>query len=561
VGLVVIDEVHCVSMWGHDFRPDYLFIRTALGALGDPVVLGLTATATPATERDIALSLGRDLDVVRSSVERPNLRYDVEFVDNEEERLRAALRLAHSTEGSGIIYARAREKCEHVAGMLRKNRIDAVHYHAGMDSTERTAVQERFLAGRARVVVATTAFGMGIDKADIRWVLLYNFPQSVESYVQMVGRAGRDGKPSVCTLLASGNDASNLLRFARSDLPTVQGLRSIYRALRERSEDNLAEVTAEELRDLPSIADDDDPRVLVGMLERAELVRREYDAGRSMRIALLPPPLDTPQRIETLLKQYEQGALDRARRMISFADADTCRHLQVARHFGENTEVPCGMCDICDPRAGTGTTQQATKPLPPKIAPAILDAVDCLPWPVGMKGLVATLRGSVDAPPSAQGSDGFGLLSGAPSNRIRRWVDELIQSGNLEVYEKDNFRLLRVARRDGWPQLFGGDVSQPRASGSRKALIRDSVTTHTVRADVPLAPEDMSTFDRLREWRARIGRAQDMPAYLILPDKTLRSIAASRPRSRAELGSLHGMGPAKLDRYGNDILDLLREPS
>lgn len=561
VGLVVVDEVHCVSMWGHDFRPDYLFIRTALGALGDPSVLGLTATATPATERDIALSLGRDLDVVRSSVERPNLRYDVEFVENEEERLRAAVRLARATEGSGIIYARSREKCEQVAQVLRKNRVDAVHYHARLEPPERAAVQERFLSGQARVVVATTAFGMGIDKSDIRWVLLYNFPQSVESYVQMVGRAGRDGKPSVCTLFAGGADASNLLRFARSDPPSVEGLRSVYRELRRHAEDGRVEVAAEDLTKLPSVGEGDDPRVLVGMLERAGLVRRDFDAGRCMRVELLPPPPDTADRIDKMLKQYEEAALERARRMIAFADADICRHSQIARHFGETIEAPCGMCDVCEPPASNGEGAPVGRPLPKQLAPAILAGVSALPWPVGIKGLVATLRGSVDAPSSAQGSDGFGILAAAPTAKIRRWVDALIESNNLEVFESDGFRLLRVARRDGWPQLFAGDVAVPRTSPARRSSLHDTITTHRIRADIQLSAEDQTVFDRLRQWRADLARANGIAPYMILSDKTLRAISASHPRSRAELGSLDGMGPVKLDRYGHEILSLLSPPS
>jgi len=554
IGLVVIDEVHCVSMWGHDFRPDYLFIRKALEALGEPSVLGLTATATPTTEMDIGQSLGRDLDVVRASVERPNLRYDVEFVENEEERLRASVRLARASAGSGIIYARSREKCEHVARVLRKNRVDAVHYHARMDSAERTEIQERFLTGRARVVVATTAFGMGIDKADIRWVLLYNFPQSLESYVQMVGRAGRDGNKSICTLLASGSDASNLLRFAKGDLPGLDQLRSVYRGLRQRANDGMAEVSADELSALPGMTEEQDPRVLIGILERSGLVRRDYDAGRSMRIEILPAHAAAALQIEGLLKQYEDQSLERARRMISFADAETCRHFQVGRHFGETVLTPCGMCDVCAPRDTGKSEGTSARALPAQIAPAILKTVESLPYAVGIKGLVATLRGTVDAPPTAQGSDAFGILSAAPSGKIRRWVDALLESGNLELFEKEEFRLIRVARRDGAPQLAGHKVQLARSGTERKALLRNTVTTHRIRHQIELSGADEQVFERLRSWRTSLARKQDLPAYTILPDRTLRAIAAARPHTLGELGTLDGMGPAKLERYAEDIL-------
>ena len=207
VGLVVIDEVHCVSMWGHDFRPDYLFIRRALDALGRPSVLGMTATATPANATAIADALGRELGVVRTSVHRPNLRYDVERAENAEERLRAILRRLRALDGApAIVYARSRRSCEDIARTLVGHGVRAEHYHAGLDADERTRVQEAFISGRTPVVVATTAFGMGIDKADVRLVALVNYPDSLESYVQMVGRAGRDGAPSDTVLLAGDAD-------------------------------------------------------------------------------------------------------------------------------------------------------------------------------------------------------------------------------------------------------------------------------------------------------------------------------------------------------------------
>ena len=341
IGLVVIDEVHCVSMWGHDFRPDYLFIRRALDALGTPAILGMTATATPATEREIADALGREPEIVRTSVVRPNLRYDVEIVDGEEARLRTLVRRLRELRGaSAIVYARSRRSCESLARTLRAHDLAAVHYHAGLEPAERAAAQEAFIEGRIQTVVATTAFGMGIDKPDIRLVALYNYPESLESYVQMVGRAGRDGRASDTLLLASRADAQQLRRFARSDIPTVDDLRSVYARLRGRSE-----VSPEELGDEP------DPRVLVGMLEQVGLVRRGFDAGRAMQIEVPDPPADAAARIDALLARYEREALARTDRLVHFAESRGCRHRQVAEHFGETLAEDCGMCDVCSPLA------------------------------------------------------------------------------------------------------------------------------------------------------------------------------------------------------------------
>src|ERR687891_2934691 len=177
VGFVVVDEVHCVSMWGHDFRPDYLFIRRALDELEKPTVLGMTATATPAMARQIGDAPGRRFEVVHTSVMRPNLRYDVEEVANAEDRLAILVDRLRALRGaSAIVYARSRRSTEELARVLSGHGFRAEHYHAGLESSERTRVQDDFVSGRVQAVVATTAFGMGIDKPDVRLVCLVNYP-------------------------------------------------------------------------------------------------------------------------------------------------------------------------------------------------------------------------------------------------------------------------------------------------------------------------------------------------------------------------------------------------
>ena len=335
VGLVVIDEVHCVSMWGHDFRPDYLFIRRALDAFGEPAVLGMTATATPANAEAIAEALGRSFEVVRTSVHRPNLRYDVERAENGEDRLRALLRRLRALgDAPAIVYARSRRSCEEIARTLVGHGVRAAYYHAGLEADERTRVQEAFVSGRTPVVVATTAFGMGIDKADVRLVALVNYPDSLESYVQMVGRAGRDGAPSDTVLLAGDADATALRRFALRDVPTPELLRRVYGALRDNGG------VADPGTVAGALGDDHDPRVLVGMLEQAGIVRRGYDAGRAMRVELLPVESGAAGAVDDLLAGLAREAAARVERIVSFAESDRCRHLQVAEHFGETLDTP-----------------------------------------------------------------------------------------------------------------------------------------------------------------------------------------------------------------------------
>ena len=519
IGLVVIDEVHCVSMWGHDFRPDYLFIRRALDALGRPAILGMTATATPATEREIATALGRKPEVVRTSVVRPNLRYDVELVDGEQERLRTLVRRLHDLRGaSAIVYARSRRTCEKVARTLRVHDLAAIHYHAGLEPAERSAAQEAFIEGRVQTVVATTAFGMGIDKPDIRLVALYNYPESLESYVQMVGRAGRDGRASDTLLLASRSDATQLRRFAQSDIPSVADLRAVYARLRGR-----AEALPEELGDEP------DPRVLVGMLEQAGLVRRGFDAGRAMQIEVFEPPADAAERIDALLARYEREALARADRLVRFAESRACRHRQVAEHFGETLPEACGMCDVCSPLAAPAAeAERPAAPLPDDVAAAIHGAVLGLKWPLGRTGLAAMLHGSITAPRSAQRSPHFGVLAAATQADVKRWIQLLELSGALEAFESDDgFRLLRAVPNAELPRIGGGG-----------------------------APDE-SLFERLRAWRLERARTDEVPAYVVLHDATLRELAAAKPRSQQDLAAVKGFGPAKLERYAADVLAVI----
>jgi len=530
VGLVVVDEVHCVSMWGHDFRPDYLFIRAALGELGEPAVLGLTATATPETEREIARSLSRELDVVRASVVRPNLVHAVDLVEDEEERRRSLLVRLRESAGPAIVYARSRKKCEQLARLLSGHGIEAASYHAGMGTSERGAAQDAFLRDDVRVVVATTAFGMGIDKPGIRLVLLYNLPGSLEEYVQMVGRAGRDGAASECVLFAGGRDASDLRRFARADVPTTGALRNVYRLLREHAgPDGVARFPAEEL------GQEADPRVLVGMLEQAGLVRRGFDAGRALQVELLPPPADTGERMATLLERSERQALERVARIVAYSESRRCRQAEIAEHFGERVGDACGTCDRCAPPPEVGVVAFAESgvALPDDVGAAILEAVAQLRWPLGLTGLAAMLAGSVSAPPSARRSAGFGLLAAGRPGTIKRWIEALLASGHLERYEsEDGFPLLRIARR----------TDPPRLTGSPSAVPSD--------VDAPL-------FEQLRAWRREAADSADVSAFVVFSDRTLRALAEARPADEDQLAAVPGIGPAKLERYGRDVLAVI----
>lgn len=289
VSLFVVDEVHCLSLWGLSFRPDYLFIGQAIDELGHPPLLALTATASQETQAEVAQVLGKS-EAVLASVFRPNLYFQVLRAASRDEKQFALIQLCRDVTGPIIVYARARQACEELAQVLRNAGVSADHYHAQV--ADRAGAQERFMRGQTRVLVATVAFGMGIDKADIRAIIHYNLPQSVEAYYQEAGRAGRDGQPARCVLLYAASDKARLTTWLQEQAITRDQLRMLYKALRQQMRGTFDVVDLERVeRALPG---DDDTLVRVGlsMLERVGLLRRHFDIPETASLSLTgtPPP-------------------------------------------------------------------------------------------------------------------------------------------------------------------------------------------------------------------------------------------------------------------------------
>jgi len=310
VSLVVVDEAHCLSLWGSDFRPDYLFIGPQLAALAHvgapeqegqaeveqrPTVLALTATATPAIAREIRVALGRDLRVAHLGVLRSNLFLGVRRTANEDAKLRAVFSFLAMHPGQGIVYANARDKCEELARLINRRGYRAAAYHAGLEPSARAAVQDAFVEDRVRVVVATVAFGMGIDKDNVRYIIHFQPPRSLEGYVQESGRAGRDGKEAVCLLLHSAADKAMLSRWQHGDRMELDALRAVYemargpkgqrwRLLDARTR---ADAATQPQEGRPGVTlDETRVRVCLSILERAGLLRRHRDFPRAASLTL-----------------------------------------------------------------------------------------------------------------------------------------------------------------------------------------------------------------------------------------------------------------------------------
>ena len=552
--LVVIDEAHCISLWGHDFRPDYLAIPSSLPELGDPPVLAITATATPAMAKAIATGLGRDLDRVRLSLFRPNLFYEVYRLANREEKVAKIVEICRQERGSGIVYVSSRKDAEQLAGVLRDRGVGAIPYHAGLDPDTRATNQERFMRGQPRVVVATVAFGMGVDKADVRFIVHLNPPRSLEAYAQESGRAGRDGHPARCVLLFAPSDQASLNRLARRDELDLDTIRRVYANVQRQAVDGWANVDPTYL--LPPVGpdepdDDSDPRVALGLLEQAGLLRRHPDApsARLVRLELLPVPADATGRLTGILERARLGARERIAQVVRYAGGARCRHAALAAHLGE-AMAPCGdACDVCTGAAQTGATRQGRTAAPPVAARdgaadamAILDAVRTLPFQMGKMGLGKLLVGSVESRVRADRSPAFGALTGLTRGKVEGLIDRLVADGFLFRDVDHEYKVITLTERGAAATL--DDLAAYRSPA--RSTLAPSVSGD----DVDLDADGLATLERLHAWRRDRASRDAMPPYVVAHNSALEAVALARPATLEELGQVKGFGPARVEKYG-----------
>jgi ATP-dependent DNA helicase RecQ len=342
VSLFVVDEAHCISEWGHDFRPDYLQLGAVIEKLGRPPVLAMTATAAPQVRQEIAQRLGmRRPKVLVHGFDRPNIYLRVDRFEEEGQKLDALLHRVNWSAKPGIVYVATRKNVDLLTGALVEQGVNAAGYHGGMRALDRRVIQDRFMAGETDVMVATNAFGMGIDKPDVRFVFHYEISDSLDSYYQEIGRAGRDGEKAEAVLFFRQEDMG-VRRFLNGEakLDTAQ-LESLAGLIADQE----GPVSPAEL----AVETDLSERKLTRAIHRlADAGALEVLPGGDVELKEDASVSDAAQAAAEDQQHFQKMKQERLEEMQRYADSTTCRREQLLRHFGDKFKAPCGNCDNCE---------------------------------------------------------------------------------------------------------------------------------------------------------------------------------------------------------------------
>ncbi len=681
VSLLVVDEAHCVSEWGHDFRPDYLHIADVWRELGRPLTLALTATATVQVQQEIVRLLGLpDAQRLVTGFNRPNLLFEVFTAFNQAAKLELLREFLTDTEGPGIIYAGTRSNTEEVAVFAQEViGIETAYYHAGLDTNTRARLQDAFMAGDLSLIVATNAFGMGIDRPDVRFVLHYGIPSTLEAYYQEAGRAGRDGLPARACLLYSPKDRSLQEWLIDSNAPSPAEIRKAHGFLVRTPQASFEEI--EVATGLPQVK----ARIAVEALEAAGIIQRGLSSVTGAEFKVQPIHDSDLDAIGVRVKARQQYRRSLLAKMVEYAETSRCRRRVILDYFGDTGPADALLC--CDNdlarAAGSATSGRSAdfsplpkragdveapsdsadySPLPEQAALTTLQTVKVLRFALGRDKLAKFLTASkAEAVERYRRHPSFGALAGWRRRDVAAIIDDLLKAGYLKAIGGDLPIVALTPKGEAAlqagasvtlqanlavkpPRLPSGDGATstldatrqlvaegltPEEIADRRNLAVSTIYSHVaqligrgvvsidgvvpseiqaqVRAAIeqvgstqylapikallseidyniircvvnadnpphqaavpspatppPAAPSvvDKDLLSALKAWRLERARTEQVAPYVVFHDATLERIAAARPVTRQELDAIRGVGPRKIERYGEDILTIVMQ--
>lgn len=348
IDLLAVDEAHCISEWGHDFRPDYSRLAEFRSLIGNPLTIALTATATPEVQKDIINKLGftdTEIKIFHSGIERPNLRLEAVDVYDEKESMNQILRVIEKYNGSGIIYFSLIKTLENYSLMLEKFDIEHSIYHGKMEPKLRKRISRNFIEGKEKLILATNAFGMGIDKPDIRFVIHAEVPSSIEAYYQEIGRAGRDGLDSLCMLLYNQKDLYTQMEFIKWANPNADYYSRVYDLLKTKI-DAINAYGIEFLREEISFKDKNDFRIetTLAMLDRYGITEGDIENKNLKVISELPFELSDEKYLSEKLLRDNKKLLS----VVNYFRTNHCRKIFISEYFGFPESDKCNNCDVCN---------------------------------------------------------------------------------------------------------------------------------------------------------------------------------------------------------------------